>query len=192
MTASSYLDSVRGVWIASRGACRYSALGTLHNTQHLIARFGRYETPPCPSLSVLTEIGPESIQRFANIPKADGEGRSFDMLVRVEKDRAVTEVLLYPPTKVGQRLPEPMLKDTFSPLPTPAHWVFFFPPGATRLFCCLLFSCTSPRDRSAINSPRQFSVPFPRVAWLRTDSNANRPGFRRLLKRSRRVRLRFG
>jgi hypothetical protein len=41
--------------------------------QHLIARFGRYETP-------------EAIQRFANIPKADGEGRGFDMSIRVEKD----------------------------------------------------------------------------------------------------------
>jgi hypothetical protein len=76
---------------------------------------------PCQFLS---EIGPETIQRFANIPKADnGEERSFDMLVRVEKDGAVTEVLLYPPTKVGQCLREPMLKDTFSPLPTPAQWV---------------------------------------------------------------------
>jgi hypothetical protein len=76
---------------------------------------------PC---QFLAEIGPETIQRFANIPKADnGEGCSFDMLVRVEKDGAVTEVLLYPPTKVGQCLHETMLKDTFSPLPTPAHWV---------------------------------------------------------------------
>jgi hypothetical protein len=55
----------------------------------------------------LAEIGPETIQRFANIPKAgNGEGRSFDMLVRVEKDGGVTEVLLYPPTKGGQCLHE--------------------------------------------------------------------------------------
>ena len=63
----------------------------------------------------------EAIRRFANIPRADGEGRSFDMLVRVEKDGGVSEVLLYLATKVGQCLRETMLKDTFSPPPTPAH-----------------------------------------------------------------------
>ena len=48
-----------------------------------------------------------------NIPRADGEGRSFDMLVRVEKDGGVSEVLLYLATKVGPCLRETMLKDTF-------------------------------------------------------------------------------
>ena len=75
---------------------------------------------PC---QFLAEIGPEATPRFANIPKADGEGRSFDMLVRVEKDGGVREVLSCPPTKVGQGLRETMLKDMFSPPPTPAHWV---------------------------------------------------------------------
>ena len=117
----------------------------------------------------------------------DGSNR----LVRVEKDGAVREVLLYATTKVGKRLCETMLKDTLLPPPTPAHWVDVFPPGAWFFLRCRLSNCTSPRDRSPLNSPRQFSVRFLRVAWLRTDSNANRLGFRRLLKRSRRVRLRL-
>ena len=55
--------------------------------------------------------------------KADGDTGSFDMLVRLDKDGAVREVLLHPPTKISQCLRETMLKDTFSPPPTPAYWV---------------------------------------------------------------------
>jgi hypothetical protein len=55
--------------------------------------------------------------------KAGGEIRSFDMLLRVERDGTVKEVLLYPATKISQCLRETMLKDTFSPAPKPAHWV---------------------------------------------------------------------
>jgi len=55
--------------------------------------------------------------------KAEGDTRSFDMLVNVDKDGAVTEVLLHPQTKISQCLRETMLKDTFSPPPKPAYWV---------------------------------------------------------------------
>jgi hypothetical protein len=74
------------------------------------------------------QIGKELTNKYPPVmkvckEKANGEGRGFDMLVRVEKDGAVGEILLYPSTKVGQCLREAMLKDTFSPPPTPAHWV---------------------------------------------------------------------
>jgi hypothetical protein len=55
--------------------------------------------------------------------KAEGDTRSFDMLVCVENGGTVKEVLLYPPTKLSQCLREAILKDTFSPPPKPAHWV---------------------------------------------------------------------
>jgi hypothetical protein len=56
------------------------------------------------SLSVLAEIGPDVIKRFANIPKADG--KRFDMLVRVEKDGTVRELFLCARTKVNRCLCE--------------------------------------------------------------------------------------
>jgi hypothetical protein len=55
--------------------------------------------------------------------KAGADTRSFDMLVRIEKDGSVKEVLLFPPTKISQCLREPLLKDAFSSPPKPAHWV---------------------------------------------------------------------
>ena len=55
--------------------------------------------------------------------KAEGDTRSFDMLVRVDKDGTVKEVLLHPATRISQCLREAILKDTFSPPPNPAHWV---------------------------------------------------------------------
>jgi len=74
------------------------------------------------------QIGRELAKKYPPVmkackEKANDEARSFDMLVRVEKDGDVREVLLSPPTKVSQCLRETMLKDTFSPPPTPAHWV---------------------------------------------------------------------
>jgi len=55
--------------------------------------------------------------------KAEGDTRSFDMLVRVEKDGAVKEVLLHPATRISQCLRDAILRNTFSPPPKPAHWV---------------------------------------------------------------------
>ena len=55
--------------------------------------------------------------------KAGADLRSFDMLVRIEKDGSVKEILLYPPTKISQCLREPLLKATFSAPPKPAYWV---------------------------------------------------------------------
>jgi hypothetical protein len=55
--------------------------------------------------------------------KAEGDTRSSDMLVNVDKDGAVKEVLLHSETKISHCLRETMLKDTFSLPPKPAYWV---------------------------------------------------------------------
>jgi hypothetical protein len=55
--------------------------------------------------------------------KAEGDTRSFDILVCVDNGGAVKEVLLYPATKISQCLRDAILKDTFSPPPKPAYWV---------------------------------------------------------------------
>jgi hypothetical protein len=74
------------------------------------------------------EIGGELAKKYPPVmkackEKADGDARSFDMLVRLEKSGAVKEVLLHPPTKVSECLRETMLKGTVPPPPTPSHWV---------------------------------------------------------------------
>jgi hypothetical protein len=55
--------------------------------------------------------------------KAEGDTRSFDILVRVDAGGTVSEVLLYPSTKLSECLRDAILKDAFSPPPKPAHWV---------------------------------------------------------------------
>jgi hypothetical protein len=75
-----------------------------------------------------TQVGGDFSKKYPPVMKACKEkaaddSRSFDMLVRVEKDGAVKEVLLYPATKISQCLRDAILKDTFSPPPRPAHWV---------------------------------------------------------------------
>ena len=49
--------------------------------------------------------------------------RSFWFLVKIGKDGAVKEVLLYPETAIGICARETMLKDRFSPPPHDDHWV---------------------------------------------------------------------
>jgi len=49
--------------------------------------------------------------------------RSFWMLMKLAQDGAVTEVLLYPSTKIGTCARETLLKGKFSPPPKPAYWV---------------------------------------------------------------------
>lgn len=74
------------------------------------------------------QIGGELVKKYPPVmkackEKADGDARSFDMLVRIDKNGSVKEVLLHPATKLSQCLRDTMLKDTFSPPPTPDHWV---------------------------------------------------------------------
>jgi hypothetical protein len=49
--------------------------------------------------------------------------RSFWILLKLEKDGAVKEVLLYPATKLGTCAREALLKDRFTPPPRPAYWI---------------------------------------------------------------------
>ena len=49
--------------------------------------------------------------------------RSFWILLKLEKDGAVKEVLLYPATKVGTCAREGLLKDRFTPPPRSAYWI---------------------------------------------------------------------
>lgn len=49
--------------------------------------------------------------------------RSFWMLIKLAQDGSVSEVLLYPSTKIGTCAREALLKGKFSPPPKPAYWV---------------------------------------------------------------------
>jgi hypothetical protein len=74
------------------------------------------------------QFGKDFVKKYPPIikackEKAEGDARSFDLLVRIEKDGTVKEVLQHPATKVSQCFREAILKDTFSPPPKPAHWV---------------------------------------------------------------------
>ena len=55
--------------------------------------------------------------------KAGDDMRSFWMLMKLEKDGTVSEMLLYPETKLGMCARDPLLKDKFLPPPRPAYWV---------------------------------------------------------------------
>jgi hypothetical protein len=74
------------------------------------------------------QIGTELGNRYSPVmkackEKAEGDFRSFDVLVSVNSGGTVKEVLLYPPTKISQCLREAVLKDKFPPPPKPSHWV---------------------------------------------------------------------
>lgn len=49
--------------------------------------------------------------------------RSFWILLKLDKDGAAKEVLLYPETKMGTCSREALLKDRFPAPPRPAYWV---------------------------------------------------------------------
>jgi hypothetical protein len=75
-----------------------------------------------------TQVGRDLAKKYPPVmklckEKAEGDTRSFDLLVNVDMDGAVKEVLLHPQTKISQCLRENMLKDRFSPPPKPAYWV---------------------------------------------------------------------
>jgi hypothetical protein len=56
----------------------------------------------------------------------DNETENFSMLLKLDTNGRVKEVLLYPTTKIGECAREALLRDSFSPPPTPAHWVRVF------------------------------------------------------------------
>ena len=49
--------------------------------------------------------------------------RSFWILIKLNKEGAVKELLLYPETKLGTCAREPLLKDRFPTPPRPEYWV---------------------------------------------------------------------
>ncbi len=60
--------------------------------------------------------------RFCKESGADGT-ENFWMLLKLAANGRVTEVLLYPTTKLGACAREVLLGDSFSPPPRPAYWV---------------------------------------------------------------------
>lgn len=54
---------------------------------------------------------------------ADDDTENFWMLLKLAANGRVTEVLLYPTTKLGACAREALLGDSFSPPPRPAYWV---------------------------------------------------------------------
>lgn len=57
---------------------------------------------------------------------AGNDLRSFWILLKLDKDGAVKEVLLYPETKLGTCAREPLLKDQLPAPPRPAYWVSIY------------------------------------------------------------------
>ncbi len=49
--------------------------------------------------------------------------RSFWILMKLDREGAAKELLLYPETKLGTCAREPLLKDKFSAPPRPDYWV---------------------------------------------------------------------
>lgn len=49
--------------------------------------------------------------------------RSFWILLKLDKDGAAKEILLYPETKLGICAREALLKEKFSSPPRPAYWI---------------------------------------------------------------------
>ena len=54
---------------------------------------------------------------------AGNDATNFWLLLKLDKDGAVQEVLLYPSTRLGVCAREAYLKDKFLPPPKPAYWV---------------------------------------------------------------------
>ena len=54
---------------------------------------------------------------------AAGDLASFWILMKLDKDGAVTEVLLYPSTSLGTCARESLVKDKFIAPPKPDYWV---------------------------------------------------------------------
>ena len=74
------------------------------------------------------QMGKEFPQKYLGTMRqckqsAGDDLRSFWMLMKLAQDGAVSEVLLYPSTKIGTCAREALLKGKFSPPPKPAYWV---------------------------------------------------------------------
>jgi hypothetical protein len=74
------------------------------------------------------KLGAEFTQKHSQTARfckesADGDTENFWMLLKLGANGKVTEVLLYPTTKLGACAGETLLQDSFSPPPRPAYWV---------------------------------------------------------------------
>ena len=74
------------------------------------------------------KLGKEFMEKHLATMKQCKQGagndlESFWILMKLDKDGAVKEVLLYPATKLGTCARETLLKSAFSPPPKPAYWV---------------------------------------------------------------------
>src|ERR1700690_3304556 len=56
-------------------------------------------------------------------PSAGNDLGSFWILLKLDKDGAAQEVLLYPTTRLGTCAREALLKERFLPPPRPGYWV---------------------------------------------------------------------
>jgi len=73
-------------------------------------------------------LGAEFTQKHSDTARlckksADDDTENFWMLLKLGANGKVTEVLLYPTTKLGACARETLLRDSFSPPPRPAYWV---------------------------------------------------------------------
>jgi len=74
------------------------------------------------------QLGTEFVQKHLGAVRqckqtAGGDLRSFWILMKLDKDGATKEVLLYPETKLGTCAREALLKDRFQPPPHAVYWV---------------------------------------------------------------------
>ena len=74
------------------------------------------------------KVGAEFTQKHSDTARlcktsADDDTENFWMLLKLAANGRVTEVLLYPTTKLGECAREALLGDSFSPPPRPAYWV---------------------------------------------------------------------
>ncbi len=74
------------------------------------------------------KVGAEFTQKHSDTARicktsADDDTENFWMLLKLAANGRVTEVLLYPTTKLGACAREALLGDSFSPPPRPAYWV---------------------------------------------------------------------
>lgn len=71
-----------------------------------------------------TEFMQKHLASLRQCKASTGENpENFWMLMRLGKDGAVQEILLYPTTKLGSCARDAYLKETFLPPPKPDYWV---------------------------------------------------------------------
>lgn len=71
-----------------------------------------------------TDFGANHLGPMRQCKKTSGDDlRSFWILLKLDKNGAAKELLLYPETKLGACARDPLLKDKFVAPPRPEYWV---------------------------------------------------------------------